>query len=467
MADSDITVDGLAATSGATQIALTWNPQSDPYTPGSLPYLQFDQMEIWVATSNSRGSATQLGETNANSFVHTGLTAGVTRYYWIRPRNRSGLYGDWHPLSASAGVNATTVASLSQISTALGGIVSGSLGAATTYLGNLSASQIITGTLLAARIGALTITTDKLAAGAVTTDKLDAGAVTADKITVTQLSSISANLGTITAGVMLSTTISGGTITGGTISGTSITGVTITGGTLRTASSGTRIQITDSLNAMQIFNGSTEIGRIGYGGTGAFVVNVSASVTGAVANIDNTSGGQLGIAFAAGAGGYAAFAGSGTYGPFTGSHDGLMRKTHDAEIGDIVVDTRIIARKSVSNTLSEIEPSSSPRMKTIIGVVAHRNPILAQTFAVDIVNADYADDFDHCVVNACGEGQVNVCGENGSIEAGDFITTSSVPGKGMKQDDDIVHSYTVARAREAADLAPGDTAMIACVYLCG
>ena len=34
---------------------------------------------------------------------------------------------------------------------------------------------------------------------------------------------------------------------------------------------------------------------------------------------------------------------------------------------------------------------------------------------------------------------------NGNIENGDFITTSLLPGIGMKQDDDLLHNYTVAK----------------------
>ncbi|RAV22201.1 hypothetical protein [Paenibacillus contaminans] len=44
------------------------------------------------------------------------------------------------------------------------------------------------------------ISTDKLAAESITTEKIAAGAVTAEKITVNELSAITANLGTITAG---------------------------------------------------------------------------------------------------------------------------------------------------------------------------------------------------------------------------------------------------------------------------
>ncbi len=71
-------------------------------------------------------------------------------------------------------------------------------------------------------------------------------------------------------------------------------------------------------------------------------------------------------------------------------------------------------------------------------------------------------------MNSVGEGQVNVCGENGDIEIGDLISSSSTTGKGMKQDDDIVRSCTVGKAREAVTFASASsTARLACIYMCG
>ena len=71
-------------------------------------------------------------------------------------------------------------------------------------------------------------------------------------------------------------------------------------------------------------------------------------------------------------------------------------------------------------------------------------------------------------INALGEGQINVCGEAGNIEPGDLIVTSSMPGKGMKQADDLIRNYTVAKAREAATFdSPDQVKQIACIYLCG
>ena len=72
------------------------------------------------------------------------------------------------------------------------------------------------------------------------------------------------------------------------------------------------------------------------------------------------------------------------------------------------------------------------------------------------------------VINALGEGAINVCGEGGDIAAGDLIVTSSTPGKGMRQADDIVRSYTVAKAREAVTFSdPSEVRTAACIFLCG
>ena len=70
-------------------------------------------------------------------------------------------------------------------------------------------------------------------------------------------------------------------------------------------------------------------------------------------------------------------------------------------------------------------------------------------------------------VNAVGEGMINVCNEGGNIEAGDYITSSSIPGKGMKQADDLMHNYTVAKARESYTFTGNEIYQLACSYHCG
>jgi hypothetical protein len=48
-------------------------------------------------------------------------------------------------------------------------------------------------------------------------------------------------------------------------------------------------------------------------------------------------------------------------------------------------------------------------------------------------------------INSVGEGAIWVTNANGIIESGDYITTSNIPGYGMRQNDDLLHNYTVAK----------------------
>lgn len=160
------------------------------------------------------------------------------------------------------------------------------------------------------------------------------------------------------------------------------------------------------------------------------------------------------------------------YGTFTGGHDALLPKGASAEPGDIMVDVVVIARYEWSQVITEVARSSGANQKGAIG-------IMLGTFPMDVYqpNALYrnpgsyeaiADTHDYAVVNALGEGQMNVCGEGGNIEIGDLIVTSSIPGKGMKQSDDIVRGYTVAKAREAVTFdSPTQVKTVACIYMCG
>jgi hypothetical protein len=55
------------------------------------------------------------------------------------------------------------------------------------------------------------------------------------------------------------------------------------------------------------------------------------------------------------------------------------------------------------------------------------------------------------VVETSGEHYLWVCNEQGSLDVGDLLTTSNVAGYATKQDDDLLHNYTVAKALEPCD----------------
>jgi len=57
-------------------------------------------------------------------------------------------------------------------------------------------------------------------------------------------------------------------------------------------------------------------------------------------------------------------------------------------------------------------------------------------------------------INSVGEGAIWVTNMNGPLESGDYITTSNLPGYGMKQHDDLLHNYTVAKITMDCDFNP-------------
>ncbi len=93
------------------------------------------------------------------------------------------------------------------------------------------------------------------------------------------------------------------------------------------------------------------------------------------------------------------------------------------------------------------------------------------------------DEPDRVHVNSLGEGAMWVCSSEGNLENGDYITTGLVPGLGVKQDDDLLHNYTVAKITQDCDFDleselydceelefEGETyrrAFVGCTYHCG
>jgi hypothetical protein len=91
--------------------------------------------------------------------------------------------------------------------------------------------------------------------------------------------------------------------------------------------------------------------------------------------------------------------------------------------------------------------------------------------------------YDRVRVNSVGEGSIWVTNINGSLENGDYITSSVIPGYGKRQNDDLLHNYTVAKTTMSCDFVlnspnyktknivwEGTTyiaAFIGCTYHCG
>ena len=187
--------------------------------------------------------------------------------------------------------------------------------------------------------------------------------------------------------------------------------------------------------------------------------------------------------------------------PFTGAHDGLISDIYNNIIpGDILVDTQVLKHLDISNSVVLVTPSISDNQKGVLGVLNKvctevpedwkkysQKPVknfdaTTDEYRLGIVsppdpfieieeNPQYfpiPENHSVVLVNAIGEGLINVCGLGGNISTGDLIVTSTIQGKGKKQSDDLVHSYTVAKARESVYFDyPEQIKQIACIYMCG
>lgn len=383
------------------------------------------------------------------------------------------------------------------------------------------AGKIDTGAVTAAAIDAGAVTTAKLDALAVTTDKLAANAVTAAKIAANTITANEIAANTITAGQIAAAAISTDELAANAVTVSKMAasndtiatgllfglggGVTISGyaaaGVFETSTSGSVGAIVASrsaaiaLGAGNTGTGGGDYAVVGYGGLSYSGGNYSSA----------TTVGALGVGTQ---GGYFAYTGgieailcnssysayftddvycAGSYLPFTGSHEAMIDQSVSIEAGDILVDISVINTLGISDVMTEVGLSAQTNQPSVIGVYKADAPTdhipitLADITMVEsqmgdtyrsekTVKDEFADLFNtHKVVyvNAVGEGKINVCGENGDISAGDLIVTSSTAGKGMKQSDDIIRSYTVAKAREAATFSAGEIKQIACIYLCG
>jgi len=67
---------------------------------------------------------------------------------------------------------------------------------------------------------------------------------------------------------------------------------------------------------------------------------------------------------------------------------------------------------------------------------------------------DTEDGDKRVIINSLGEGAIWVTNINGSLESGDYITTSNVTGYGQKQDSEFLANYTVAKITMDCNFEP-------------
>jgi hypothetical protein len=137
---------------------------------------------------------------------------------------------------------------------------------------------------------------------------------------------------------------------------------------------------------------------------------------------------------------------------FTGKHRCVSNTITNTEehVGKIVVATGTYEDLDnntgivIDEAIPRVELASKYQDKRVFGVVGGFDT--NKRFALgNIVFNNSNNVCNRIVVNSVGEGGIWVCDSNGPLENGDFITSSSISGYGVKQEDDLVHSYTMAK----------------------
>ena len=131
---------------------------------------------------------------------------------------------------------------------------------------------------------------------------------------------------------------------------------------------------------------------------------------------------------------------SGVYGTFTGSHGSKNNfdfQVTDAHNGLIVstTDKYIDLNKTIRPTINESLP--------VCKLACINND--KAVFGVTAIYSTNINDINKLRINSVGEGAIWITNINGDYEMGDYITSSTVIGYGKKQDDDLLHNYTVAK----------------------
>jgi len=143
---------------------------------------------------------------------------------------------------------------------------------------------------------------------------------------------------------------------------------------------------------------------------------------------------------------------------FTGSHRCLSEdKTiyNESNIGKIVFSTGNYISSSCEYGRYIIKPQEAEPIvsitniqkdKRVLGVISSFEEKNSTNRQVDnIVQEPIISGDRRIVVNSLGEGAIFVCNKNGNFSNGDYIVSSDINGYGEKQDDDILHNYTVAK----------------------
>ena len=172
----------------------------------------------------------------------------------------------------------------------------------------------------------------------------------------------------------------------------------------------------------------------------------------------------------------------------TGQHRVKYDEYSDDKIGLIVISKGVFfnlnkcVSPTINDSLPEVQLCNTPQDKRVFGVISNREDSGSRKHAVGnfVSMYDKTDGIDRVFINSLGEGSVWVCSANGNIQNGDYITSSQLAGYGQRQNDDVLHNWTVAKSTQDCNFANLPSwiatrmidegyigAFIGCTYHCG
>jgi hypothetical protein len=202
-----------------------------------------------------------------------------------------------------------------------------------------------------------------------------------------------------------------------------------------------------------VYGSGSTYGLYGYGSNGVYGKHTT---SGSYGMLGNSNSGVLGYG-SIGVYGYGDtwdfYAVHDKYGPFTGAHEvklanGFMADIKPGLIVSVTGETQVRTEEgeiSCSSTLPSVQLANTPNDIKVAGALVSESPLPEDHW----YQAAEGERFG--IVNALGDGRVWVTNINGDIEAGNYITTSAIAGYGQKQDDDLLHAYTLGKATETVD----------------
>ena len=121
--------------------------------------------------------------------------------------------------------------------------------------------------------------------------------------------------------------------------------------------------------------------------------------------------------------------------------------------GDIVTGQNAI---DISESIPDVSISQKAHDKACFGVISDVEDPEKREDLYGVFGTPFPKEKgdDRVYINSVGEGAIWVANTNGSLEAGDYITTSNVAGYGQKQDGAGLMNYTVAKITMDCDFNP-------------